>query len=103
VDPDVDPGATDAVATSQRIVDRYRSLWAELTEPESFESGDRWRVDARIRRLNDLGFDVGELAITTDVGGTSVQIQPKVVDAGHHSRRLTAGGLVLKAHGSWVE
>jgi hypothetical protein len=88
VDPDVDPGATDAVATSQRIVDRYRSLWAELTEPESFESGDRWRVDARIRRLNELGFDVGELAITTDVGGTSVQIQPKVVDAGHHSRRL---------------
>jgi hypothetical protein len=78
----------DPVHTSQRIVDRYRSLWTELTEPESFESGERWRVDARIRRLNDLGFDVGELAITTDVGGTSVQIQPKVVDAGHHSRRL---------------
>ncbi len=84
----LDETGTDAVRTSQRIVDRYRSLWAELTEPESFESGDRWRVDARIRRLNDLGFDVGELAITTDVGGTSVQIQPKVVDAGHHSRRL---------------
>lgn len=84
----LDETGADAVRTSQRIVDRYRSLWAELTEPESFESGDRWRVDARIRRLNDLGFDVGELAITTDVGGTSVQIQPKVVDAGHHSRRL---------------
>lgn len=88
LDPDVDPDGADAVRTSQRIVDRYRSLWAELTEPEQFESGDRWRVDARIRRLNELGFDVGELAITTDVGGTSVQIQPKVVDAGHHSRRL---------------
>jgi hypothetical protein len=31
---------------------------------------------------------VGELDITTDVDGTSVRIQPKVVDAGHHSRRL---------------
>jgi hypothetical protein len=88
LDPDLDPSGADAVATSQRIVDRYRSLWAELTAPESFEGGDRWRVDARIRRLNDLGFDVGELAITTDVGGTFVQVQPKVVDAGHHSRRL---------------
>ena len=85
---DSGPQDADPVHTSQRIVDRYRSLWAELTEPESFESGERWRVDARIRRLNDLGFDVDELAITTDVGGTSVQIQPKVVDAGHHSRRL---------------
>ena len=27
-------------------------------------------------------------AITTDIDGTTVQIQPKVVDAGHHSRRL---------------
>ena len=32
--------------------------------------GDRWRVDERIRRLNELGFDVDELAITTDIGGT---------------------------------
>ena len=45
-------------------------------------------MDARIRRLNELGFDVGELDITTDVTGASVQIQPKVVDAGHHTRRL---------------
>jgi hypothetical protein len=45
-------------------------------------------VQARIDRLNDLGFDVGELDITTDVDGTTVRIQPKVVDAGHHSRRL---------------
>jgi hypothetical protein len=50
--------------------------------------GERWRVDARIRRLNELGFDVGELAITTDFTGTTVHIQPKVVDAGHHTRRL---------------
>jgi hypothetical protein len=76
------------VDLGNRIVQRYRPLWAELTEPESFEHGERWRVEARIRRLNDLGFDVGELAISTDIDGASVQIQPKVVDAGHHSRRL---------------
>ncbi|HYJ75031.1 MAG TPA: DUF4032 domain-containing protein [Kineosporiaceae bacterium] len=78
----------DPLAVSDVITERYHSLWTELTVPESFERGDRWRVDARIRRLNDLGFDVGELTIATDVDGTSVQIEPKVVDAGHHSRRL---------------
>ena len=41
-----------------------------------------------IRKLNDLGFDVDELSISTDFDGTQIQIQPKVVDAGHHSRRL---------------
>ena len=73
---------------SERIVERYRSLWPALTESERFETGDRWRVEERIRRLNELGFDVDELAIVTDIDGTTIQIQPKVVDAGHHSRRL---------------
>lgn len=78
----------DPLAVSEVLAGRYGSLWAELTEPESFEQGDRWRVDARIRRLNELGFDVGELTLSTDIGGQTVSIQPKVVDAGHHSRRL---------------
>lgn len=80
--------SADPLQTSETIMSRYRTLWAELTSAESFEQGERWRVDARIRRLNELGFDVGELAITTDIDGATVQIQPKVVDAGHHSRRL---------------
>jgi hypothetical protein len=79
---------TDPVEIAASIVERYHSLWDELTATERFEVGDRWRVDERIRRLNELGFDVDELAISTDVGGTHIQIQPKVVDAGHHSRRL---------------
>ena len=78
----------DTVAVGTRLVERYERLWATLTDEESFGAADRWRVAARIERLNDLGFDVGELDITTDVDGTTVSIQPKVVDAGHHSRRL---------------
>lgn len=80
--------SADAVEISGQLCARYRSLWGELTGSESFGAEDRWRVDERIRRLNDLGFDVDELAISTDIDGTHLQIQPKVVDAGHHSRRL---------------
>jgi hypothetical protein len=78
----------DTVAIGARLVERYEELWAALTDAESFGTVDRWRVAARIERLNELGFDVGELDITTDVDGTTVSIRPKVVDAGHHSRRL---------------
>lgn len=78
----------DPVEIADIIGQRYNKLWEELTAAESFEPGERWRVEARIRRLNELGFDVGELQISTDIDGTSVRIEPKVVDAGHHSRRL---------------
>ena len=82
------PPSLDPIDVSHEIINRYRGLWAELTGDEWFDSGERWRVDERIRRLNVLGFDVDELAITTDLDGTHVRIEPKVVDAGHHSRRL---------------
>lgn len=82
-DEEVDP-----LEIADLIMHRYHLLWSELTAPERFETGDRWRVDDRIRRLNNLGFDVGELAISTDVDGTHIQIEPKIVDAGHHARRL---------------
>jgi len=78
----------DPVEVSERIVTRYRELWATLTDEETIDDSERWRVDDRIRRLNAVGFDVDELEITTDIDGTTIRLQPKVVDAGHHSRRL---------------
>lgn len=78
----------DPIAVSNRIVERYHELWEILTGSEDFALTERWRVDERVRRLNKLGFDVDELAMTTDIDGTRITIQPKVVDAGHHSRRL---------------
>jgi hypothetical protein len=36
----------------------------------------------------ELGFDIDEMTIRTDDTGAKLKIQPKVVDAGHHARRL---------------
>ena len=49
-----------------------------------------WRIEQRIERLNDLGFDVDELDIVTDFDGDQIRIQPKVVELGHHRRELQA-------------
>jgi hypothetical protein len=67
---------------------RYTSLWAELTGAEDFTTDEMWRIEMRIARLNDLGFDVDEVDIVTDWDGATVRIQPKIVDPGHHNRRL---------------
>ncbi|MGY5763645.1 DUF4032 domain-containing protein [Brachybacterium sp. DNPG3] len=83
LDPESDP-----VAVGDDLVRRYEELWSALTAREQFSTDERWRVSARIEKLNELGFDVGELEITTDLDGTSLSIRPKVVDAGHHARRL---------------
>ena len=81
--PGVDPNAT-----SERIVRKYQELWVELTAAEVFSKDERWRITKRVERLNELGFDIEELMIKTEENGRSVKIQPKVVDAGHHARRL---------------
>jgi hypothetical protein len=81
--PDVD--AAEVVET---LADRYHALWRELTAVEEFSTAEMWRIEQRVERLNDLGFVVDELDFVTDLGGDVVRIQPKVVEAGHHSREL---------------
>ena len=80
--------ALDPLNLVETIENRYRELWAELTGVEEFGGEELHRIESRVRRLNALGFDVAELDINTSVDGARVRIQPKVVDAGHHSRRL---------------
>jgi hypothetical protein len=74
----------------EMLEERYAALWEELTAEEEFASDEMWRIEQRVERLNDLGFDVDELDIITDFDGDRVRIQPKVVEAGHHQRELQA-------------
>jgi hypothetical protein len=87
-------GYLDESVDPHELVDllgaRYAALWSELTAPEEFHPDEMWRIEQRIRRLNQIGFDVDELDIVTDWDGATMRIQPKVVDAGHHCRRLQA-------------
>ena len=78
----------DPVEISNRIVKQYRELWKSLTSEEIFETNERWKISRRVQQLNELGFDIGELTIVSEEDGNRVRIQPKVVDAGHHARRL---------------
>ena len=77
--------AQDVVAM---LEERYHALWNELTAAEEFSTAEMWRIEQRVERLNELGFDVEELDIVTDWDGEQIRIQPKVVEEGHHRREL---------------
>ncbi|SHG81509.1 Lipopolysaccharide kinase (Kdo/WaaP) family protein [Jatrophihabitans endophyticus] len=78
----------DAAETALSLRPRYDSLWEELTSDLIVPSGENFRINAQLRRLNELGFDVSELAIKTVPDGLRVRFGTHVVEAGHHQRRL---------------
>jgi Domain of unknown function (DUF4032)/Lipopolysaccharide kinase (Kdo/WaaP) family len=82
--------AIDPEAVADDVVRRYETLRHELTYEQQVPGGRevRHHVEKRIRRLNELGFDVGELQMSVVDGGQVYLVRPKVVDAGHHTRRL---------------
>ncbi len=56
---------------AERVAQRYHALWDELHREESIGPEDRYRVEARVRRLNELGFAVEELALEAEGDGTA--------------------------------
>ncbi|MBQ0972506.1 DUF4032 domain-containing protein [Streptomyces griseoincarnatus] len=81
--PSVDP-----IDFGTEICARYQELWKELTRTSVYPAGKHHYIERRIRRLNELGFDVAEMQIEHASNGDSVTFVPKVVDAGHHQRQL---------------
>jgi tRNA A-37 threonylcarbamoyl transferase component Bud32 len=81
--PDLDPEET-----AEEIIRRYQSLWHELTREETFGTGDRYKVEERLRTLNSLGFDVEEIQLYATPDGYRLNLEPHVVEPGHHRHRL---------------
>jgi len=73
---------------ADELVTRYQGLWDELVHEEVFGPDERYRIDERLHRLNELGFDVEELELVGGPDGYHLKLHPRVVEPGHHRRRL---------------
>jgi hypothetical protein len=82
----------DPLAAATDLVQRYRRLWAELTDEQVMQRQEqRFRIGERIRRLNELGFDVDEVELIDDPsGGSRLKLKTRVAEPGHHRRVLFA-------------
>lgn len=82
------PGSLDADDTGARIRERYEALWAEATREEVIARDEHWRIQDRIRRLNQLGFSVGEVEIEATGAGDRLRIRAIVTDRDYHRHLL---------------
>lgn len=82
------PPDVDEIEVGNRLVDRYHSLWSALTDTDNLNPNEMWKIEKRVNRLNELGFDVDELEMNTTDDGKRVLVRPRVVDAGYANRKL---------------
>ena len=82
------PETIDPLETAMSVIERYERLWELLTAPQTMGDDEWWRIEQRLRKLNELGFDVAQIHIDESGGDPHVMVQTQVVDAGHHRKRL---------------
>jgi hypothetical protein len=83
------PDGIDPIEMAESLPPRYEVLWDEVTREEVFAPEDqRYRVAERLQRLNDLGFDVGEVELVTDEDGARLRVETRVAEPGQHRREL---------------
>lgn len=83
------PPGLDPLEVADEIPRRYEALWGELTREEVLRPQDqRYRIGARLRRLNELGFDADEVELLTTDNGSRLRLRTRVAEPGHFRRLL---------------
>jgi hypothetical protein len=82
------PGGMRPMETAAEIVRRYDALYEAVTREEVFGPDESYRIEERLRSLNELGFDVEEIELEGVGDVRRLRLNPQVVESGHHRRRL---------------
>ena len=83
------PEEIDPIDTAESLPKRYAALWDEVTHEEVFGVEEQqYRMNERLRRLNDLGFDVDEVELITSPEGARLRVHTRVAEPGQHRREL---------------
>jgi hypothetical protein len=81
----------DVFELGEELQQRYDELWDELTSDEVVADDERYRIYERLRRINELGYDVEELELVQDEPGvTRMRLRTSVVEPGRYRRLLRA-------------
>jgi hypothetical protein len=82
--PDIDP-----IEVADSLLERYEALWDEVTREELFRLDEQaYRVAERLKRINELGFDVGEIELVTSPEGARLRVETRVAEPGQHRHEL---------------
>ena len=81
--PEAYPGILEE---ARGIADRYDQLWGLLHDEPVLGLEDHYEIDARLRRLNDIGFAVDEVQL--EPAGEQVRMKVAVAERRFHSSLL---------------
>jgi tRNA A-37 threonylcarbamoyl transferase component Bud32 len=84
----LDVGNEEPYELVEQVLASYERLWGELTHEEVFGKDDRFRLEERLRRLNELGFDAAEVEVISTDEGYRLRLRSRVVELGYNRRRL---------------
>jgi hypothetical protein len=83
------PAEVDPLEIAEQLRSGYESLWGELTREEILRPEEqRYKIAERLRRLNELGFDVDEVELVSTGKGNKLRLKTRVAEGGHEARQL---------------
>jgi hypothetical protein len=83
------PEDIDPIEVADCLPARYAALWDEINREEVFRADEQAiRVAERLQRINDLGFDVGEIELVTSPEGARLRVDTRVGEPGHNRREF---------------
>jgi hypothetical protein len=79
----------DPLETADSVLERYHSLWGEVNREDVIAKDEqRYLIGERIRRIEELGFDVDEVELLPAEDGSKVRLRTRVADPGRWRRLL---------------
>jgi len=67
---------------------RYEALWNEVNQEVIVGPGERWRIQARVRALNAMGFSIQEIKLIATGDRDRLAMRTVVTDRDYHRHRL---------------
>jgi tRNA A-37 threonylcarbamoyl transferase component Bud32 len=74
--------------TGAYIQQRYRALWEEITREEFFSQDELYKVQERVRNLNELGFSVKDIELKNEDHGNILKLRIFISDRNFHRNQL---------------
>ena len=82
------PDEREPTELADRVLGGYERLWADVTNEEVFHFDESSRLEARLRQLNELGFEVDEFELVKTDSAYRLRLPAARFETGYHRRRL---------------
>lgn len=82
------PEGVDVRGVGTHIRTTYAELWQQVTSEQLIPFGERFRIQERVRRLNELGFSVDEIVLEPSDAGANLRLRAQVTDRHFHRNML---------------